>query len=348
MIIGEGRIEFEYTPFDAHNHFRQGEAMAVLAPHTFREWWGGVAMPNTDPPQTVAELSTQHAREILTHLPGGQSFVVVSVLYLTSQTTSGHIKDAALAGVSAVKFYPKDMTTNSEFGLDNLLRSNALRAINDHGLVLCLHAEACGCEPLLAEQSFIPTLKQLLRRYPRMKIVIEHISSAQMVRFYMKMREKYPNLCVTVTPHHMVCANEDIAGRRCRPHNHCAPVPKFRSDRNAVAELGTSGDPNVAAGTDNAGHQIHKKESAEGPCGVFNAPVAIPTYTKVFEERNALNHLEHFLCVAGPTIYNLSPLRMRRVYRRLPWKVPMEVGAGEYRYRPFRAGEMVEWQYQPE
>jgi dihydroorotase len=79
--------------------------------------------------------------------------------------------------------------------------------------------------------------------------------------------------------------------------------------------------------------------------GMFNAPVAIETYAKVFEEEGALDKLEVFASLNGPKHYKMPPNEERITLEKSPWTAPEEVKVAgpDERAIVYRGGETIEW-----
>ncbi len=111
------------------------------------------------------------------------------------------------------------------------------------------------------------------------------------------------------------------------------PVIKTETDRQALRKAATSGEACYFLGTDSAPHPVAKKLALNGIPGIFNAPVAMATYAKVFEEENALDKLEAFASLNGPTHYGLRRTKKPSRSRSGPGRA-----GGDQGRRPGRAG----------
>jgi dihydroorotase len=124
------------------------------------------------------------------------------------------------------------------------------------------------------------------------------------------------------------------------------PVIKTEKDRRALRQAATSGETCFFLGTDSAPHPVAKKLALNGIPGLFNSPVAMATYAKVFDEENALDKLEAFASLNGPRHYGLPPNEETITLERRPWVAPEEIkvfGPDE-RARVYRGGETLQWQ----
>jgi dihydroorotase len=297
-------------------------------------------MPNTDPPLDTADALRQYRKRVMRRAPEG--FQPLLCLYLTTHTNAETIRTAHEAGAIAAKLYPRGATTNSTHGipLDKMQRLNeAFGAMEDLGMVLCLHGEDPDVYVMHRERAFLQEIVKLALRFPRLRMVIEHVSTEDMVRYVLNAPQ---TVAATITPHHLILTLDDVVGGKLRPHHFCMPVAKSPEDRDALIRCATSGNSKFFAGTDTAPHARDRKECAEGCAGIFNAPVAIPIYAQVFEEAGALANLERFLSGNGAEFYGLglNGGTMRLIKRA--WGVPASYGTTPY--IPLFAGQTLAWQ----
>jgi dihydroorotase len=185
-------------------------------------------------------------------------------------------------------------------------------------------------------------LSKWIRQFPGLRFILEHLSSKDGVDF---VRSAAPQVGGTITPYHMVLTRTDWFGHGLKPYMYVMPVIKTAADRAALRKAATSGAPCYFLGTDSAPHPYAKKVSVNGIPGMFNAPVAIETYAKIFAEEGALDKLEAFASLNGPKHYRLPPNEERITLEKTPWAAPEEVkvtGADE-RALIWRGGETIEW-----
>jgi dihydroorotase len=123
------------------------------------------------------------------------------------------------------------------------------------------------------------------------------------------------------------------------------PVIKTAKDRTALRKAATSGEACYFLGTDSAPHPYSRQVAVNGVPGMFNAPVAIETYAKVFEEEGALDKLEAFASLNGPKHYRMPPNEERITLEKTPWTAPKEVKVAgpDERAVVYRGGETIEW-----
>jgi len=179
-------------------------------------------------------------------------------------------------------------------------------------------------------------LDPIAREFPALKIVFEHITTAEAAQFVESASE---NIAATVTPQHLIINRNAIFAGGLRPHAYCLPVAKRETHRLAVRKAATSGSSKFFLGTDSAPHSREAKESACGCAGLFNAPFALESYVQVFEEEGALDKFEAFASVNGPRFYGQPISEQTVTLERTEVQVPDEVDG----LVPFQAGETLNW-----
>ncbi len=329
-------------PDDWHVHLRDGDLLAAVLPDTARRFARAIVMPNLKPPvRTVAEAAAYRQR-ILAALPEGASFAPLMTLYLTDNTAPAEIHAARASGfVHAVKYYPAGATTNSDSGVTDIARvQGALEAMQEAGLPLLLHGEVTDPEIDVfdREAMFIERiLEPLLRRLPRLKVVLEHITTRQAAEF---VAAAPANVGATITAHHLLYNRNAMFQGGMRPHYYCLPVLKRESHRQALVAAATSGNAKFFLGTDSAPHERHAKESACGCAGIYTAHAALELYAEAFDAAGALDRLEAFASFHGPDFYGLPRNRDQVTLLRVSTPVPAEHAGGVV---PLRAGERLAW-----
>jgi dihydroorotase len=179
-------------------------------------------------------------------------------------------------------------------------------------------------------------LAPLLRDYPALKVVLEHVTTHEAVDFVLAAG---PNVAATVTPHHLVINRSSLFEGGLRPHLYCLPVAKREKHRLALRKAATSGSPKFFAGTDSAPHPVGDKETGCGCAGIFNAPHALEVYATVFDEEGALPRLEAFTSEFGARFYGLPLNQTRITLTRADLVVPERCGE----VVPFQAGATLRW-----
>ncbi|HEX8978093.1 MAG TPA: dihydroorotase [Parasulfuritortus sp.] len=332
-------------PDDWHLHLRDGEALAAVLPDTARRFARAIVMPNLKPPvRTVAEAAAYRER-ILAVLPAGMAFEPLMTLYLTDNTSAAEIAKARQSGfVQAVKYYPAGATTNSDFGVSSVEKAYpAIEAMAEQGLPLLVHGESTdpAVDVFDREAVFIDTvLAPLLRRFPKLKLVLEHITTRQGVDF---VRQAGANVAGTLTAHHLLYNRNAMFKGGIRPHYYCLPVLKREQHRLALVEAATSGSPKFFLGTDSAPHAQSAKECGCGCAGIYTAGAGIELYAEAFETAGALDRLEAFASFHGPDFYGLPRNAATITLVREAWAMPQRLDFGSGSLIPLRAGETVAW-----
>jgi dihydroorotase len=332
-------------PDDAHLHLRDGAALASVLPHTARAFARAVIMPNLRPPVTSTELAAAYRGRIVHALPKGSSFEPLMTLYLTDNTSAQEIARAKKSGfVCGVKYYPAGATTNSEAGVTRIERAHpALAAMEEQELPLLVHGEvaAPGVDVFDRERVFLDTvLAGITRRFPRLRIVVEHATTREAVEFVLA---GGPHIAATITAHHLLYNRGAMFAGGIRPHYYCLPVLKREEHREALVRAATSGNPKFFLGTDSAPHARADKETPCGHAGIYTAHAAIELYAEVFERAGALDRLEAFASFHGADFYRLPRNAGSITLRKESWTVPGEIAFGGATLVPLRAGESVGW-----
>lgn len=331
-------------PDDWHIHFRDGAAMQSVLPDTARVFGRAIAMPNLKPPVvTVADAAAY--RDRLLAAAAGTAFEPLMTLYLTDNTSPDEIRRARASGfVHAVKYYPAGATTNSDSGVTDLTRAYpAIAAMEEVGMPLLLHGEVVDgdIDVFDREAVFIERhLARLLRDFPALRVVLEHITTRQAAEF---VAAAPANVAATITVHHLLYNRNAMFRGGIRPHFYCLPVLKRETHRQALLAAAVSGNPKFFLGTDSAPHAVGAKESACGCAGIYTAHAAIELYAEVFEDAGALDRLEAFASFHGADFYGLPRHADTITLVREQWTVPQRLTLGDTTLVPLRAGETVRW-----
>ncbi|MEX2617425.1 MAG: dihydroorotase [Alphaproteobacteria bacterium] len=333
-------------PDDWHLHLRDGAMLAGIVDFTARQFARAIIMPNLAPPVTTIAAAEAYRARILAALPAGRRFTPLMTAYLTDEIDAGEIAAGFERGVfTACKLYPAGATTNSAFGVTDVRNIHAVLArMQEIGMPLLVHGEVTSPDIDIfdREARFLEdVLAPLLRDFPALKLVLEHITTAESVQF---VRAAGPTVAATITPHHLRIDRNALFAGGMRPHAYCLPVAKRRHHRTALREAATSGDPKFFLGTDSAPHPRHDKESACGCAGIFCAPAALESYALTFDEEGALDRLEGFASEFGPRFYGLPLNEGTVTLHREDLAVPEAVtGDGGVCVVPFHAGETIGW-----
>jgi dihydroorotase len=333
-------------PDDWHLHLRDGPALAAVLPDTARRFARAIVMPNLKPPVTTVALAAAYRERILAALPPGTDFQPLMTLYLTDNMAPSEIDAAKSSGfVHAVKLYPAGATTNSDAGVSDLKRCAAtLARMEKLGLPLLVHGEVTdpAVDVFDREAVFIDTvLVPLLRDFPALKLVLEHITTRNGIDFVMA---GGANVAGTLTAHHLLLNRNAIFAGGIRPHHYCLPVLKRETHRRALVAAAVSGNSRFFLGTDSAPHAQSTKETTCGCAGCYTANAGIELYAEVFDAEGALDKLEGFASFHGPDWYGLprngTTITLKREAQAVPASLDYLPGD---RLVPLRAGESIAW-----
>jgi len=333
-------------PDDWHLHLRDGAALQAVLPHSARQFARAIIMPNLRPPVTTVAMAADYRQRILAALPEGADFEPLMTLYLADNTPADEIRRAVDSGfVKAVKLYPAGATTNSDAGVTDLAKCDAVLAeMEKAGMPLLMHGEVT--DPAIdifdRENIFIDTVLQpLLARRPGLRVVFEHITTKAAADYVASAGN---NVAATITAHHLLYNRNALLVGGVRPHYYCLPVLKRETHRQALVAAATSGSPKFFLGTDSAPHARHTKEASCGCAGCYTALTALELYAEAFDAAGALDGLEAFASFNGPDFYRLPRNTGTVTLERQSCAVPagLPYGAGE-ELVPLRGGETVAW-----
>ncbi len=351
------RVEI-MMPDNWHCHFRQGPMMMWMVKMLNENGWCGrvLSMPNTNPPILNGEEAMTYFREISTESfrYEGNTLTMVPTIQITEQTTPQMIKSAWRRGIRVAKVYPRYVTTNSENGVVDYTKIYpALSPMEDLSMVACFHPEhpSYSVEGLLKEAAFTEVLDKIRMVFPRLRVVVEHVTTGAMARWVYC--QPVGLVGATITSHHLFITMDDVlgyseaSGGKMNVHNGCKPQAKWREDRDFLVKTALSGDPHFFYGGDDAPHLEGDKHS--GSCGVFNTTVALPLLIELFVNEGKLLELEQFLSVNGARFYGYKVLD-RVVSKTLtficsPWQVPSRypVPNTNGAVVPFMAEKTMKW-----
>lgn len=334
-------------PDDWHVHLRDGPMLDAVISYTARQFARAIVMPNLDPPVTTVAAAEAYRTRIVTVLEPGVNFTPLMTCYLTDDLDPMEVFRGFTQGVfTACKLYPAHATTNSARGVSDFRKIYAVfETMERIGMPLLLHGEVTEnhIDIFDREAAFIDRiLTKIIADFPALRIVFEHITTAEAVRF---VEESGPNLAATITPHHLEINRNAMFEGGIRPHFYCLPVAKRETHRIALRRAATSGNPKFFLGTDSAPHAVGDKESACGCAGIFNAAFALESYAKTFEEEGALNMLEAFASENGPRFYRLPVNETKILLARTHSHIPDMLSAASTRIIPFHAGQTLAWRF---
>lgn len=332
-------------PDDWHVHLRDGEVLADTVRDISRYNGRALIMPNTVPPVTNTEMALAYRDRIMAQNPSA-TFQPLMSLYLTDNTSADDIRQAKASGaVVAAKLYPAGATTNSDSGVTNAKNIYpVLQAMQEEGMLLLVHGEVTTHEVDIfdREKTFLETvLAPIVNDFPNLKIVLEHITTAEAVNF---VKNASDNVAATITAHHLLFNRNHMLVGGIRPHLFCLPILKRATHQHALIAAATSGDKKFFLGTDSAPHAKGKKEAACGCAGSYTAHAALELYAEVFEQEGKLENLEAFASHNGPDFYGVPRNTDTVTLTKASWEVPASMPFGGETVVPIRAGEAIQWQ----
>ncbi len=335
-------------PDDWHVHLRDGDMLRGAAPYTARQFARAIVMPNLSPPVTTTEMGRAYRERILAAVPEGIRFEPLMTCYLTDNLDPDEIARGHGEGVfTAAKLYPAHATTGSAHGVTDVANIYpVLERMQAIDMPLLIHGEVTDHDVDIfdRERVFIErTLVRLVRDFPALRIVFEHITTREAVEF---VAGSGPNIGATITPQHLHINRNSMFAGGIRPHAYCLPVAKRELHRLALRKAATSGNPKFFLGTDSAPHEVAAKESDCGCAGIFNAPHALESYVTVFEQEGALDKFEGFAALHGPAFYKLPLNEGTVTLRKKPVDVPARLDCGGMPVVPFHAGETLGWSFE--
>jgi len=332
-------------PDDWHTHLRDGSMLETVVNFTARQFARCIVMPNLAPPVTSVKSASDYRDRIRSVVRDAFDFEPLMTCYLTDDIDPEELRNGYAEGVfTAAKLYPAHATTNSDHGVTDIKNIySALKVLQSTGMPLLVHGEVTHAdvdifdrEAVFIEQVLIP----LMADFPELKIVFEHITTEDAADFVF---EGPANLAATVTPHHLEYNRNAIFQGGIRPHYYCLPIAKREKHRLALRRVVTSGSTKFFLGTDSAPHLVGAKEAACGCAGLFNAPCALQSYLKTFEEEGALEKFEGFASLNGPNFYGLPVNTQKIVLEKTKTAIPEAVMVGDSHVIPFHAGDVMEW-----
>ncbi len=325
------------SPLDMHLHLRDGDMLKLTAPLS-ADFAGAVIMPNLVPPVTSAEMMQSYAERITSAFDGA-AFTPYMTLFFTALGEKELLAAKETPGFFAFKLYPAGITTNSEGGVSDMGQADTtLRLMEELGIPLLVHGESHGFV-MDREQEFLSVYRHLATKYPRLKLSMEHITTAEAV----KLLDDFPNICATVTLQHLIITLDDVAGGALRPHLFCKPIAKRPEDRDTLLQAALNGHPRLFFGSDSAPHPRCKKEACGCAAGVFTGPVALPKLAEIFANHGALDNLQAFVSDNACKWYGLTPVQKQITLHNTPMDVPAVYRSYGQQVVPMYAGESIAW-----
>lgn len=332
-------------PDDWHVHLRDGAVLAGVVPYTARQFARAIVMPNLSPPMTDRAGVAAYRQRIMSALPQEGRFTPLMTLYLTDATDPDEVALGFADGTFvAAKLYPAHATTGSAHGVTDVANiRGVLERMAAIGMPLLVHGEVTDAHVDIFDREAVfieRTLAPLVRELPELKVVFEHVTTAEAVQF---VEAAGANVGATITPQHLQINRNAMLVGGIRPHMYCLPVAKREVHRLALRRAACSGSSKFFLGTDSAPHAVSAKEAACGCAGIFNAPHALESYVQVFDEEDALDRFEGFASLNGPAFYGLPVNEEKVTLERGECLVPGTIDANGTPIVPYRSGEVLGW-----
>ena len=308
-----------HSPLDMHLHLRDGDMLERVAPLSAHTFSGALIMPNLVPPIDTKDALLEYKSRIRKAI-GDEKFTPYMTLFF-KPTYSREFLESLHSEITAIKLYPAGITTNSEggvsgFDIDDLRPT--LEAMSDLEIPLCIHGETGGFV-MDREAEFVPIYEKLAAHFPKLKIIMEHITTKESVEAL----ERFENLYATITLHHLLITLDDVAGGMLQPHLFCKPIAKRPEDREALLRTALEAHPKVMFGSDSAPHPREAKECPGCAAGVFTAPIALQSLAELFEKNGSpIANLQRFVSTNAQKIYGLKALEKEVVLTKKDFRVP--------------------------
>ena len=333
-------------PDDFHLHLRDGIALSNVVNHTAAQFSRAIVMPNLKSPVVNTEMALAYKERILQCVDEKYNFEPLMTLYLTDNTSVSTIKTAAESNIiKALKYYPAGATTNSDQGVTDIKKTYAvLNVMMEDSMPLLVHGEVTGDDVDMFDREAVfidKVLTPLVKDFPELKIVFEHITTRAAVDFVMGSSDK---IGATITPQHILLNRNDLFKGGLQPHHYCLPILKAEDDRQAVSEAATSGNPKFFLGTDSAPHARSTKESSCGCAGIYSAFNALEIYVEAFDSLGKLDKFEAFASQYGADYYDLPQNIEQMTLIKKEQDIPDLFPFGDDEIVPFRAGGTCSWQ----
>lgn len=321
------------NPLDMHLHLRDESMLELVAPFSAKDFKAGVIMPNLITPLTETNALKSYKERILKACKN-EDFTPLMTLFFKDYDEK--ILEKAKDELFAIKLYPAGITTNSDNGISSFdieKLKPTLNAMSELGLPLLVHGETNDFV-MDREANFAKIYEKLAKNFPKLKIVMEHITT----KVLCDLLKDYENLYATITLHHLIITLDDVVGGKMDPHLFCKPIAKRYEDKDALCELAFSGYEKAMFGSDSAPHPLHTKECCGCAAGVFSAPVILPVLVELFEKHSNEANLQKFISDNACKIHNLKFEKDKIItLEKQEWQVAQKYGD----VVPFMAGKTL-------
>ena len=327
------------SPFDMHLHLRDNEMLNLVAPLSSKTFAGAIIMPNLVPPVDTKQAVIDYKQRIIDSIPSEDNFQPFMTLFFKPYTKE-FLEDVKNE-INAIKLYPAGITTNSEGGvesIDTIALAPTFNAMAELNIPLCIHGETNGFV-MDREKEFMSVYEELAIAFPKLKIIMEHITTKDAV----ELLQKYDNLYATITLHHLLITLDDVAGGMLQPHLFCKPIAKTPIDRDALLKIALKAHPRVMFGSDSAPHPQHAKENCGCAAGVFTAPIALQVLAQLFDDNGELENLQKFISDNACNIYEIEPSSKNLILIKEDFIVPNVYEKGIQKVVPMYNNKKLNW-----
>ena len=321
-------------PLDMHLHLRDAVMLENVAPLTAYSYSGAIVMPNLVPPVTTLEDVKAYKQRIMAAVPNDFFEPYMTLFYKNYDKA---FLESVRDHITAIKLYPDGATTNSDGGVSSFdieEMRETLETMSALEIPLCVHGETAGFV-MDREAEFMSIYELLATNFPKLKIIMEHITTKEAVA----MLDKYDNLYATITVHHLLLTLDDVVGGMMMPHHFCKPIAKRPEDLDALLNVALEAHPKVMFGSDSAPHPQNKKESCGCAAGVFTAPISLQLLCEIFDQYGKLDNLQAFVSDNAQYIYGICPEFKEVVLEKRTFVVPEKYGS----VVPMYAGQAIGW-----
>jgi len=321
-------------PLDMHLHLRDAVMLENVAPLTAYSYSGAIVMPNLVPPVTTLEDVKAYKQRIMAAVPNDFFEPYMTLFYKNYDKA---FLESVRDHITAIKLYPDGATTNSDGGVSSFdieEMRETLETMSALEIPLCVHGETAGFV-MDREAEFMSIYELLATNFPKLKIIMEHITTKEAVA----MLDKYDNLYATITVHHLLLTLDDVVGGMMMPHHFCKPIAKRPEDLDALLNVALEAHPKVMFGSDSAPHPQNKKESCGCAAGVFTAPISLQLLCEIFDQYGKLDNLQAFVSDNAQNIYGICPEFKEVILEKRTFVVPEKYGS----VVPMYAGQAIGW-----
>ena len=321
------------NPLDMHLHLRDNQMLELIAPLSARDFCAAVIMPNLIPPLCNLEDLKAYKMRIIKACKD-ENFTPLMTLFFKNYDEK--FLQNAKDEIFSIKLYSAGITTNSNGGVSSFdieYLKPTLEAMSDLNIPLLVHGETNDFV-MDRESNFAKIYEKLAKHFPRLKIVMEHITTKTLC----ELLKDYENLYATITLHHLIITLDDVIGGKMNPHLFCKPIAKRYEDKEALCELAFSGYEKAMFGSDSAPHPKDTKECCGCAAGVFSAPVILPVLVELFEKHSNETNLQKFISDNACKIHNLKFENDKIItLEKQEWQVAQKYGD----VVPFMAGKTL-------